>query len=60
MLLHRGPLSGGDQALELAAAHALVRRASAGEVDEVLRVYRPSAPVAVSNGSRTVPSSSAE
>ena len=47
MLLHLGSLDGGDQAMELAVAHALVRRASAGEVGEVLRLYRPSAPVAV-------------
>ena len=46
MLLHLGPL-GGDQAMELAVAHALVRRAGAGEVGEVLRLYRPSAPVVV-------------
>jgi octanoyl-[GcvH]:protein N-octanoyltransferase len=45
--LHLGPLDGGDQALELAVAHALVRRAGAGEVGEVLRIYRPSAAVAV-------------
>jgi lipoate-protein ligase A len=45
--LHLGPLDGGDQALELAVAHALVRRAGAAEVGEVLRIYRPSAPVAV-------------
>lgn len=47
MQLHLGPLDDGDQALELAVAHALVRRAGAGEVGEVLRIYRPSAPVAV-------------
>ncbi|HET6651057.1 MAG TPA: lipoate--protein ligase [Nocardioides sp.] len=46
MLLHRGPTPGGDPALELAVAHALVRRASEGEVDEVLRIHRPSVPVA--------------
>ncbi len=46
MLLHRGRIEGGDQALELALAHALVRRASV-EGGEVLRVYRPSAPVVV-------------
>src|SRR5688500_370804 len=45
--LHLGSLDGGDQALELAVAHALVRRAGAGELGEVLRIYRPSAPVAV-------------
>ncbi|WP_329475001.1 lipoate--protein ligase [Kribbella sp. NBC_01484] len=37
----------GDQAVELAFGHALVRRASAGEVEEALRVYRPSGPVVV-------------
>jgi octanoyl-[GcvH]:protein N-octanoyltransferase len=47
VLLHRGPAGAGDEALELALAHALVRRASAGEVAEVLRVYRPTAPVVV-------------
>ena len=36
-----------DQALELAVAHALVRRASAGELTEALRIYRPAAPVVV-------------
>ena len=46
MLLHLGPL-GGDEALELAVAHALLRRASAGELDEVLRIYQPQAPAAV-------------
>ena len=45
--LHLGPLDGGHQALELAVAHALVRRAGAGDMREVLRIYRPSAPVAV-------------
>ncbi|WP_460666396.1 lipoate--protein ligase family protein [Kribbella swartbergensis] len=38
---------GGDGAVELAGAQALVRRVSAGEVTEALRVYRPSAPVVV-------------
>ncbi|TDD13608.1 lipoate--protein ligase family protein [Kribbella turkmenica] len=33
--------------MELAVAHALVRRASAGELTEALRVYRPAAPVVV-------------
>lgn len=47
VLLHRGPLPAGDQACELAVAHALVRRASLGEIDGALRVYRPSAPVVV-------------
>ena len=45
MLLHHGPTRAGDQALELALAHALVRRASAGELTEVLRVYRATTPV---------------
>lgn len=36
-----------DEALELAVAHALVRRASAGELTEALRIYRPAAPVVV-------------
>jgi lipoate-protein ligase A len=40
-------LDGGDEAMELAVAHALVRRASTGEVSEALRIYRPSAPVVV-------------
>lgn len=47
MQLHSGPLDVGDQALEQAVAHALVRRASAGEIDEVVRIYRPSAPALV-------------
>ena len=37
----------GDEAVELAVGHALVRRVSAGEVEEALRVYRPSGPVVV-------------
>jgi lipoate-protein ligase A len=37
----------GDEGLELAVGHALVRRASSGEVMEALRVYRPGAPVVV-------------
>ena len=45
MLLHRGPLTDADPALELAVAHALVRRASDGEIDEALRVYRPTTAV---------------
>ncbi len=36
-----------DEALELAVAHALVRRASTGELTEALRIYRPAAPVVV-------------
>jgi octanoyl-[GcvH]:protein N-octanoyltransferase len=37
----------GDEALELAVGHALVRRVSDGQVMEALRVYRPAAPVVV-------------
>lgn len=44
---HSGPLAGGDQALELATAHALVRLASREEFTEAVRIYRPTAPVAV-------------
>jgi lipoate-protein ligase A len=40
-------VDGGDEAVELAVGHALVRRVSAGEVDEALRVYRPSGPAVV-------------
>ena len=47
MRLHLGRLDGGDQALELAVAHALVRRAGGGEVGESIRIHRPSAPVVV-------------
>ncbi|WP_344165100.1 lipoate--protein ligase [Kribbella yunnanensis] len=36
-----------EGALELAVAHALVRRASDGFVDEALRIYRPADPVVV-------------
>ena len=46
MKLMRGPLSR-EQALEMAFAHALVRRANAGEFDEMLRVYQPLAPAVV-------------
>jgi len=42
-----GGLGDSDEAMELAVAHALVRRASAGEVTEALRIYRPPAPVLV-------------
>jgi octanoyl-[GcvH]:protein N-octanoyltransferase len=42
-----GALTHEIPALELAFAHALVRRASRGEVDEVLRVYRPAQPMVV-------------
>nr|WP_202885712.1 lipoate--protein ligase [Kribbella sandramycini] len=45
--MYSGPIDEGDEALELAAAHALVRRASEGGVGEALRVYRPAAPVVV-------------
>jgi lipoate-protein ligase A len=45
--LHLGPAGDGDEAVELALAHALVRRASDGELAEVLRVYQPAAPVVV-------------
>ncbi|MGH3516491.1 MAG: lipoate--protein ligase family protein [Haloechinothrix sp.] len=44
-LLHGALGSGGDQALVLAVAHALVRRVSRGESGPVIRVYRPDAPV---------------
>jgi octanoyl-[GcvH]:protein N-octanoyltransferase len=47
---HRGAVAGADpaeQALELALAHALVRRASAGELRETLRIHRPTRPVVV-------------
>jgi octanoyl-[GcvH]:protein N-octanoyltransferase len=47
VLLFSGAVDGGDEALELAVGHALVRRASAGEVTEALRVCRPTAPVVV-------------
>lgn len=42
-----GPLAGEVPELELAFAHALVRRASRGELDEVVRVYRPLEPMVV-------------
>ena len=42
--LFHGPL-GADQALEVAVAHALVRRTSRGEAGAVVRVYRPEVPV---------------
>jgi octanoyl-[GcvH]:protein N-octanoyltransferase len=47
---HRGAVARADpaeQALELALAHALVRRASAGELDEAVRIHRPTRPVVV-------------
>ena len=40
-----GPV--GEPAMELAVATALVRRASAGEVTEAVRIYRPAEPVLV-------------
>lgn len=46
MLLHLGPL-GDDEAFELSVAHALLRRAGAGDLDEALRVYRPAGPAVV-------------
>jgi octanoyl-[GcvH]:protein N-octanoyltransferase len=42
-----GSLPEEDPALELAFAHALVRRASADELDETLRVYTPATPMVV-------------
>ena len=41
MLFHRGPLDLSTAARELAVAHALLRRASVGELDEAVRIYRP-------------------
>ncbi|NYE36200.1 lipoate-protein ligase A [Nocardioides cavernae] len=46
MILHLGPL-GGDEASELAVAHALLRRAGDGELEEALRVYAPARPAVV-------------
>ncbi len=46
MELFHGALSVGDgQALEVAVAHALVRRASRGESGAAVRMYRPDVPV---------------
>jgi lipoate-protein ligase A len=45
MQLHLGSV--GDEAMDLSVTHALLRQASAGEIDEALRVYQPSAPAAV-------------
>lgn len=45
--LYRGADGHTDAAMDLAVAHALVRRASEGRVTEALRVYRPSTPVLV-------------
>ncbi|TDC24818.1 lipoate--protein ligase [Kribbella albertanoniae] len=47
MHVYSGPLQQSEEALELAVAHALVRRASDGFVDEALRIYRPADPVVV-------------
>ena len=44
--IHGGPL-GRDEALELATAHALLRRASAGHLEHAIRIYRPPAPAVV-------------
>jgi octanoyl-[GcvH]:protein N-octanoyltransferase len=43
----RGPLDVDDPAMELAFAHALVRRAGRGEIEPTIRIYRPSAAMAV-------------
>jgi octanoyl-[GcvH]:protein N-octanoyltransferase len=43
----RGALVGGDPALELALAHALVTEARGGQIAETLRIYRPASPVVV-------------
>ena len=43
----RGALVGGEPALELALARALVIDARVGQVEESLRIYRPAAPVVV-------------
>lgn len=45
MRVFSGPV--GEPAMELAVATALVRRASAGELAEALRIYRPAEPVLV-------------
>ncbi|GAA0530872.1 hypothetical protein GCM10011581_28360 [Saccharopolyspora subtropica] len=46
MELYRGALdAGADQALEIAVAHAMLRRVSRGESGPALRVYRPGARV---------------
>lgn len=44
--LLRGPVTDDDPAYEMAATHALLRRASRGELDSALRVFRPSRMVA--------------
>lgn len=46
MLLFSGA-TGPDEAIELARAHALVRRCGAGELDEAIHIYRPLAPAVV-------------
>jgi octanoyl-[GcvH]:protein N-octanoyltransferase len=45
--LFSGAVGEGDGAMELAVAHAMVRRAASGEVKEALRIYRPAVPVVV-------------
>ena len=56
-MLLRGPLApqaaGGDQALEMAMAQAMMRRVSRGESEAMLRVYRPTSR-AVAFGRRDV------
>ncbi|WP_203589622.1 lipoate--protein ligase family protein [Streptomyces sp. SID13031] len=47
MRFYSGASAAGDEAMELAIAHAMVRRASSGGVSEALRIYRPAAPVVV-------------
>ncbi|MEV6415209.1 lipoate--protein ligase [Kribbella sp. NPDC051718] len=47
MRLFSGALPSGDEAMELAVAHAMVRQASTGDLSEALRIYRPTAPVVV-------------
>ena len=44
--VHVGPLTA-DEPGELAVAHALLRRASAGEIESAVHVYAPLAPVVV-------------
>ncbi|KQZ75814.1 biotin/lipoate A/B protein ligase family protein [Nocardioides sp. Root151] len=46
MDLLRGRVADADPALEMAASHALLRRASRGEIDAALRVFRPTTMVA--------------
>ncbi len=46
MRVHVGAV-GDDEGGELAVAHALLRRASLGELDEALRIYQPPAPAVV-------------